>query len=346
MTIHERLEMFWAGERPDQIPYTIYHNEWRHTQDDPAWNAMFEAGLGVTCPVAAYKTQERDVERAVTTEVVDGASIRKETLNTSEGAIWQTWKDGWHDQYLLKTAEDYRVMTDIVRNTTLLPNYDRVESHRNTIGPYGVQLLSIGRTPLQTILVDFAGLENFAFHLMDFEGEVRKLYDTMMEKFRQTVEITSKAPGRFVSNLENFTAESLGPDRFTEFLLPVYEECFPVLHDAGKIVGCHYDGRTACCKEVIAKAPIDLIESLTEPSEGDQTLSEARAIWPDKLFWSNIRVGDYNLPPAELRTKVLSMVEAGSVNGRLLAFEVSEQYPDNWRESMPVALDALKETRM
>jgi hypothetical protein len=27
------------------------------------------------------------------------------------------------------------------------------------------------------------------------------------------------------------------------------------------------------------------------------------------------------------------------------AFEVSEQYPANWRESMPVVLEALKETR-
>jgi len=345
MTLHERLEAFWAGERPDQIPYTIYHYEWRHTKEDPAWDAMFEAGLGVTCPVGACKAQERAVERAVTTEVVDGVSIRKQTVQTSEGAIWQTWKDGWHDQYLLKTAEDYRVMTNIVRNTTLLPNYEKVESHSMTIGPYGVQWLSIGRTPLQTILVDFAGLENFAFHLVDFEEEVRELFDAMLEKFRQTVEITSKAPGRFVSNLENFTAESLGPDRFAEFLLPVYEECFPMLHDAGKIVGYHYDGHTACCKDVIAKAPIDVIESLTEPNEGDQTLSEARAVWPDKLFWCNIRVGDYNLPPAELRAKVLSLVEQGSVHGKCFAFEVSEQYPHNWRESIPIVLDALRDTQ-
>jgi hypothetical protein len=35
----------------------------------------------------------------------------------------------------------------------------------------------------------------------------------------------------------------------------------------------------------------------------------------------------------------------GSANGRRLAFEVSEQYPMNWRDSIPVVLDALLETR-
>jgi len=346
ITIHERVEAFWAGERPDQIPYTIYQNEWRHTQNDPAWNAMFKAGLGVTYFVSAYDVQEHGVKREVNTQEVNGVSVRKETIKTSAGEVWQTWKNGWHDQYLLKNAEDYRIMTEIVRNKTISPNYDRVESLKKEIAPYGIHWLAIGRTPLQTILVDYAGLENFIFHLFDLEEEVRKLYNALLEKFKQTVEITSKASGRFVSNLENFTAESLGPERYAEFLIPVYEECFPMLHDAGKIVGCHYDGRTACCKKEIAAAPIDLIESLTEPHEGDQTLSEARAAWPKKLFWCNIRVGDYNLPPNELREKVLSLVDQGSVNGRLLAFEVSEQYPNNWRESMPIVLDALKETRL
>jgi len=344
MTIHERLEAFWAGERPDRIPYTIYHNEWRHTKDDPAWDAMFRAGLGVTCPIAACRSEEDDVEVLNTTDEVDGVTVRKQTLRTPAGEIWQTWKDGWHDQYLLKTAEDYRVMTEIVRKRRLVPHNERIEAHAREILPYGVPWLGIGRTPLQTMLVDYAGLESFAFHLVDLEEEVRALYDALLDKFRQTVELAARAPGRFVSNLENFTADSLGPSRYAQFLLPVYEECLPILHDAGKIVGCHYDGRTASCRDHIASSPIDLIESLTEPHEGDQTLSEARAAWPDKLFWSNIRVGDYELEPAALRAKVLSMVEAGSVDGRLLAFEVSEQYPANWKDSMPVVLDALRET--
>ena len=154
----------------------------------------------------------------------------------------------------------------------------------------------------------------------------------------------AEGPGRYVACLENFTADSLGPRRYEEFLLSVYEECFSVLHEAGKIVGCHYDGRTVSCREQIARAPIDLIESLTPPPEGDQTLAEARAAWPDKLFWSNINVGCYDLPPEKLKQVVWERVEQAAPDSRRLAFEISEQYPANWRQSIQVVLDALKET--
>ena len=38
------------------------------------------------------------------------------------------------------------------------------------------------------------------------------------------------------------------------------------------------------------------------------------------------------------------MVSQAAPDGRRLAFEVSEHIPVNWRESLPVVLEALKET--
>jgi len=101
-----------------------------------------------------------------------------------------------------------------------------------------------------------------------------------------------------------------------------------MLQQAGKIVGTHYDGKLSSCRDLIANAPIDLIESLTPPPEGDMTLTECRTAWPDKLFWSNINVACYTLPRKELKAEVLGRVEEASPDGRRLAFEVSEQYPD------------------
>ncbi|MBN1874582.1 MAG: hypothetical protein JXA33_10165 [Anaerolineae bacterium] len=126
----------------------------------------------------------------------------------------------------------------------------------------------------------------------------------------------------------------------------MYDECFAWLHQAGKIVGSHYDGRTASCKAQIARAPIDLIESLTPPPEGDQTLTEARAAWPDKLFWSNLNVACYDLPPQDLKDLVWARIQEASSDGRRLAFEVSEQYPANWQTSIPVVLETLNEARL
>jgi hypothetical protein len=345
VSVRERLEAFWSGERPDQIPYTIYQNEWRHTSDDPAWPPMFEEGLGVTWLMPSFRVQTKGVEFSEREYDVDGSHVCRRTQSTPVGEIWATWSDGWHKDYWLKTTEDYRVMAHIARNSRIEPDYMTFLARERDLPAHGVALLDIGRTPLQTILVDLAGAENFSWHLFEYEEEVRRLYDALLDNFRRITEIVAEGPGRYVSCLENFTAEILGPDRYDGLLMPVYKECFPILRGAGKIVGCHYDGRTACCSEQIGRAPIDVIESLTPPPEGDQTLVQARAAWPDKLFWSNINIACYDLPPSELRQLVLDRVAGAAPDGRKLAFEVSEQYPGNWRTSIPVVLQALKETR-
>ena len=76
------------------------------------------------------------------------------------------------------------------------------------------------------------------------------------------------------------------------------------------------------------------------------TLAEARAAWPDKLFWSNINVGAYDLPPDELRRTILDAVAQAAPDGRRLAFEISEHMPRNWDESVARVLDILKETQI
>ena len=345
MNVRERIDAFWAGERPDQIPYTIYWNEWRHTASDPAWEAMYANGLGVTWYLRSFATAVRDVELIDEHYVEAGIPKRRQIRRTPVGEVRATWENGWNVKYFLETPADYRVMTFIVEHTEITPDYDGYRARAAALPPWGIAIPELWRTPLQEILVDFAGLENFCRHLGEYEEEVRRLYAALLKNFRRIVGIVAQGPGRYLSNLENFTADTLGPRRYQEYLLPVYQECFPRLQAAGKIIGCHYDGRLASCRKLIAGAPIDVIESLTPPPEGDLTLAQARAAWADKLFWSNLNVGCYDLPPAQLKELVLRRVAEAAPDGRRLAFEVSEQYPANWRESMPVVLEALQETR-
>ena len=344
LSIGERIEVFWSGEQPDRIPYTIYQNEWRHTSADPRWQPLYEKGLGVTWHIPTVHEQwAAGVEMVQDTWTEGGQKHERRTINTPVGAIYDLHVDDWQTKYCLETAEDYRVMTYVARHTTVNPIYAYYEEKAKEIGPYGIPLVAMGRTPLQSILVDFVGLEKFAYHLADLRDEMMELYDALLDVLRQKVALAAGGPGRFVSVLENFTADSLGPVRYRQLLLPVYQELFPILQSAGKIVGTHYDGQLSVCKKSIAGAPIDLIESLTPPPEGDMSLAEARLAWPDKLFWSNINVALYYLPPVELKQVVWQRIKDAAPDGRRLAFEVSEQIPDNWFESVGAVLDALAE---
>lgn len=345
MNIRERLEAFWAGVRPDQIPYTIYQNEWRHHAGDPAWQAMFDNGLGVTWHCPSVRRDTPGIEHTTQQHQYGGKAIERRTIHTPVGDVFETFVDGWRQKFYLETPEDYAVLTYVARHTRIEPAYDVFLELERSIAPHGIPLIAAGRTPIQTILVDYAGLENFAYHLFDLQAEVLELYEALLQLFRRVVELVAAGPGCFVSVLENFTAETLGPRRYADLLLPVYEQLFPALQSAGKIVGVHYDGKLASCQKLVARAPLDLIESLTPPPEGDMSLAEARAAWPDKLFWSNINVACYYLPPEQLKAVVRERVAQAAPEGKGLAFEVSEQCPDNWRESLPVVLEALAEMR-
>lgn len=343
MDVREQMEAFWAGQRPDQIPYTIYDWEWRHTADDPRWQPLFDLGLGITWHIPTIERHTPGVEFRVEQHQAQDILIEHHILETEVGSIHEIHHNRWRQKFMLETAEDYAVMTHIVRQTELRPTYEAYLTQEQNLGPHEIALVNLGRTPNQTILVDYVGLENYAFHTMDLAAEMQELYEALLEKFREAIELTAAGPGRYVCVLENFTAETLGPRRYADLLAPVYDECFPTLQSSGKIVGTHYDGNLASCREHINQAPIDLIESLTPPPEGDMTLAEARAAWPDKLFWSNLNIACYDLPPAELQALIAQRVAEAAPDGTRLAFEVSEQYPANWFDSMKTVLQTLKE---
>lgn len=343
MNFRERMNAFWSGERPNQIPFSIYDWEWQHSAGDPRWRPLFDMGLGVSWHFPTFDRHMPHVEVSEESHRENGHTITRRTLNTDYGSIYETYVDGWQRKFLLETPEDYHVMTRIVQQSEFKPAYQTYSEREAALPPHGVALVNIGRTPNQTILVDYVGLANYALHLFDLEAEMMALYEALLIQFRRLVEIVAEGPGRYICVLENFTADTLGPKRYSQLLLPVYEECFPALKSAGKIVGVHYDGHLASCKDLIADAPIDLIESLTPPPEGDMSLAEARQAWPDMLFWSNINVACYGLPPEDLKALIVERVAQGAVNGSKLALEVSEHLPGNWDVSLRTVLEALRE---
>ena len=81
--------------------------------------------------------------------------------------------------------------------------------------------------------------------------------------------------------------------------------------------------------------------ALTEPVEGDMTYDQCRAAWPNLVFWANINVGLYDQPPEILRQAVIDRRRRAGKRG--FAFEISEDLPKNWKESIPIVLDAMDE---
>lgn len=238
--------------------------------------------------------------------------------------------------------------TSVVREVT--DGFERVVESENRpfleaekrVSDRGLSLIGARRSPMQTILVDYAGLEAFAFHLSEEYSGLFSLQEALEDQLVETCKIIAAGPGRYISLLENLTAETWGARRFSQYHLPVYKKIIPILHAGGKKVYTHFDGRLACLSGLISQTDIDGIESLTSPPEGDMSYEEARIAWPDKFFWANINVSYYDLPAEKLKNRVHELLHQASPDSCNMAFEISEVLPANWRESIPVVLDALK----
>lgn len=328
-----------SGEQPEHIPFAIYS---RLMTDDVEWQTLVDAGLRLidwtdsTCQVLP-----EEIERFTQDEPWHGEAAQRTTLRTPVGEITQLSAHGWVQEYWLKSPTDYRVMEYIVRNTLIKTTPEKYQQDSQELGDRGINLIAAGRSPMQTILVDYAGLENFTYHLAEGFPELFSLAEALTDQLMENCRLIAAGPGDYVDLLENLTAESWGPKRFTHYHLPVYEKILPILHAGGKTVFTHMDGQLACLAELIAQTEIDGIESLTQPPEGDMTYAQARRAWADKLFLANINVSKYDLPPAALQQAVRQMAQDASPDGRLLVFEISEDLPQRWRQSIPVILDVL-----
>jgi hypothetical protein len=188
--------------------------------------------------------------------------------------------------------------------------------------------------------VDWAGTQQFCLDVAMGVDELFELYEAQKELFLEETRLIAEGPGEFVKWFENLTISMLGPQRYDDLLVSVYEEAIPMLEAAGKRVMVHYDGALSVIRDEIARAPFHIIESLTEPPEGDMTYDECRSAWPDKAFWGNINVDLYYRSEDELRDAVIAMRKRAGK--RAFAFEISEDLPRNWRESIPVVLETLE----
>jgi hypothetical protein len=343
MSVLSDLTLALNGETPERTPFSMY--EWllpdHETWQTPEWLKLLDQGLGLTFHRETVKRIRHGMEIVEEERVEQGQRWHIQRWKTPVGDVQQAWRDDWHVEYLVKKPQDYRVLQWIVEHTENVPNYEPFNRQEELIGERGIVLPYGWRTPAMVINVDWAGTERFCEDVALEVPEMFDLFYAMRSKFREETEIIAAGPGRFVKWLENLTVSMLGPRRYNSMLVSVYDECVPILERSGKRVMVHYDGALSSIARYIAGAPFHMIESLTEPPEGDMTYADCRAAWPDKALWGNINLENYYLAPDDLRAEVIAKRNRAGKRG--FAFELSEDLPVNWCESIPVVLKTLDE---
>ncbi len=352
MTARENIIDALEGKTPEKTPLTIYDwnmgavtpDELEKKMNEPAWRRLLDMGLSVRAHCPVVKAVEHGVEVSVQEARAGGSVYRTEIKKTPMGNIRRVTRDGWHHEDWLKTPEDYRIMRWIVEHTALVPQYDTFEQAEAVVGDQGVAILTGAgnwrhRTPLMTINIDLAGTKQFCLDLAMELPELFDLYASLKQLFLREQQLIAEGPGRYVAWYENLTISMIGPAWYRDLMIPVYEEAVPIHAAQDKRVMVHYDGALKAIADQIADAPFAMIDSITEPPEGDMTYEVCRSLWPDLVLWANINIELYHRPALELRNAVMDKRRRAGKRG--FAFEISEDLPRNWEQSIPVVLEVL-----
>jgi hypothetical protein len=144
---------------------------------------------GLTWPVLSYCKILKGAEYIEARKTVEGKLHLRQAYRTPLGEVSAEWLDEWPVKYWLMTPQDYRVMQYVIEHTQVEPYYQGYLDFEAQAPGYVIVHADVGPSPIQKIIVDYAGLEQFAYHLSDDEDAVLSLFDALRRQFRQICEV-------------------------------------------------------------------------------------------------------------------------------------------------------------
>jgi hypothetical protein len=240
----------------------------------------------------------------------------------------RSWRDvtPWQTSRLIKGVDDYEVVQYMVEHTEYRPDYFPIEQAQEWLGEDGLVVASLPHSPLQMLMIDWVGSEGgrFYIHHARHREQVDALYEALVKSYAAMYAIAAQSPADVVMFGDNIDGVLVNPRLFQRYFLPPYEECAAVVHDQGKFLAVHMDGRLNSLKEVIAQTAIDVIEAVHPPPMGDLAIHDALACWPRKVLWMGYPGSVYTLGPDAVTAHAMQLLRS-VIPGDRLAVEMSTE---------------------
>jgi len=330
VNVKERIltAMHW-GE-PDQVPLTVY--EWMLPRGTTE-RLLREHGVGLIVRLPPHRVTHHAVEILTREYQENGRKLIRRTIRTPAGEVWQTLEpdpsygtSNWIQEHFIKGPEDYRVIECYYRDMIFQDNFDAVREAQRRIGGDGIVLVRVAKSPIQEMLYQLMGYEQFAIDYHEQRGLFDSLHAVMAGRYEELYDLAARSPVEILQLGDNISSDVVGRERYRTYLMPEYRKVMTRLAGTGKQLAVHMDGRLQSLVEEIAAAEFDIVEAMTPPPMGDVSIREARRRWPRKALWINFTSSVHIEPPAaiEAHTRQL-LAEAGGKRG--FGISVTEDAP-------------------
>jgi hypothetical protein len=347
VNVKERILTAMTWGEPDEVPLTVY--DWMLPRGMTE-RTLREAGIGLITRLPGHRVTHREVEILSREYREGGHFLLRRTIRTPVGEAWQTLRpdaaygtSNWIQEHFIKGPDDYRVMEFYHRDMVFEDNFDAIREAQRRLGADGLVVLRIAKSPVQEMLYQMMGLEQFAIDYQERRDLFDSLHAVMAGRYEELYDFAARSPVEILQLGDNIYSDMVGRERYRRYLMPEYAKIKDRLAGTGKLLAVHMDGNLRSLQEEIGEARFDIVEAMTPPPMGNFSIREARRSWPEKALWINF-TSSMHIEPApviEAHTREL-LTEAGTTRG--FGISITEDAPvEALEKSLAVISRALKE---
>jgi hypothetical protein len=300
MTQRDRLLSVYRGQVPEVVPFMLDLSHWWLHRHQLPWDlsqgrlepetdliAYHRAmGVGYYLPslAAFYSTQHAD---GVTAEVEkhEGRAGPEITwcYHTSLGSIartrlWEARTYSWRiAEWGVRSEDDLRVLALALAGRTFAPEWERYHAWRGAVGDTGVVYLSAGYSAVGALMNLWMGPTGLIFAAHDCPDLLRAVVRDINAANLRLVDLLAQSPAEIILLGDNLSTDLQPPSFFNQWSRDYYVEAIRRLHEAGKYVAFHIDGRLRGGLELLAAIGVDAADAVTPAPMGDLTAEACRA---------------------------------------------------------------------
>lgn len=307
---------------------------------------MREMGLGLDERCSIYRTfmpnvgiESRTIgDYVYTTYRTPVGELRSKTRI---GMRFQFPGGSWTVEYPVKNADDIKALRFMIEDTVYEPDYENYVRIKEELGEDGIVTVWADYTPLMKIIVRYMGFRTFALMYRKNRDAIEDLINILDESFSKMYRIIADSPAEIVRMGDNIDSLLVSPSMFEKYCLPYYNKYAKTLHDKGKTVISHMDGRLKALKNLIAETRLDAIEAFTPPPGGDLPPREAREAWSNKAIWMNFPEEVFLRTPEEIERYTITLLEEIAPGEGFIISVTEDIHPDHYRKGIETVTKTL-----
>ncbi len=195
--------------------------------------------------------------------------IEKKTVFAEKSCSWACTK------HPVSNEQELKILRYILGHRRLIPaSLDNYEHRRNLYAKYdGLPAIAMPRSPLPALAVEWCGIENLVYLMMDCKDLIKEILELFYEQEKSIIEAVCMHSPVLVHFADNLTSE-LYTSFFDEYMEKYYKYRLNAYHNAGVKCAVHLDGSVRGLLSKLSTIGFDAIEALTPSPAGDATVEE------------------------------------------------------------------------